>query len=123
MSNPSLFDALGVFGVLFFFFVVLSFLSLVLVAIPSLSLSPAMHLFLDVSVVRGGPACRELPLRPKTSLSGRNSAISVFLSTPVFPSFSLLLSFLPLAATQRGAISHSAQRGLEELEATEQKKE
>lgn len=33
----------------------------------------------------------------------------------------LLLS-LPLTATQQGAISHSAERGLEELKATEQKK-
>ncbi len=36
--------------------------------------------------------------------------------------FVCFIFFLPLTATQQGAISHSAQRGLEELKATEQKK-
>ncbi|TWW72980.1 myosin-I linker protein 3 [Takifugu flavidus] len=43
------------------------------------------------------------------------------LSPPVFPSSSASV-FLPLTVTQQGAISHSAQRGLEELKATERKK-
>lgn len=43
--------------------------------------------------------------------------LSVFLSL-----FVCFIFFLPLTATQQGAISHSAQRGLEELKATEQKK-
>lgn len=36
--------------------------------------------------------------------------------------FVCFIFFLLLATTQWGAISHSAQRGLEELKATEQKK-
>lgn len=36
--------------------------------------------------------------------------------------FVCFIFFLPLTATQQGAISHSAQRGLEELKVTEQKK-
>ena len=40
----------------------------------------------------------------------------------LFALFVCFIFFLPLTATQRGAISHSAQRGLEELKATEQKK-
>lgn len=46
-------------------------------------------------------------------------------ASSIFPSFSLFVCFiffLPLTTTQRGAISHSAQRDLEELKATEQKK-
>lgn len=43
------------------------------------------------------------------------------LSPPVVPSSSASV-FLPLTVAQQGASSHSAQRGLEELKATEQKK-
>ncbi len=47
------------------------------------------------------------------------SSVSLSSSLSLFVCF---IFFLPLTATQRGAISHSAQRGLEELKATEQKK-
>lgn len=68
-----------------------------------------------------GAQFRELLQRSKTSLSSRNSGVSVFLSPLVFPSSSASV-FLPLTVAQQGAISHSAHRGLEELKATEQKK-
>lgn len=61
----------------------------------------------------------------KTILSGGKSGVSVRLSVSLSFPHSLFVSFiffLPLTATQRGAISHSAQRDLEELKATEQKK-
>lgn len=61
------------------------------------------------------PVFGEVLLYLRTSLPGRNSGAFVFPSFP--PSL-----FLPLTATQQGAISHSAQTSLEELKATEQKK-
>lgn len=62
----------------------------------------------------------------KTLLSGGKSRVLLspilYLLLLSLSFFLCFISFLPLTATQQGAISHSAQRGLEELKATEQKK-
>lgn len=63
----------------------------------------------------------EPSLESRCSIRRLHYTPGILESPPVFPSSSASV-FLPLTVTQQGAISHSAQRGREELKATEQKK-
>lgn len=114
-----------------------SFLSPSFLVPPSfsfLSLSSVSSLWeslMDVYIVKTQADLRgqlywDLVEYPKTSLSAAKSGPTVLhplLYLSLFlPFFVCFVFFLPLTATQRGAISHSAPRGLEELKATEQKK-